>query len=42
MAYSSTKGLAQVKEVVNLKTNLIENHKLFLECEKIFNNKYLS
>ena len=39
---SSTKGLAQVKEVVNLKTNLIENHKLFLECEKIFNNKYLS
>jgi D-alanine transaminase len=39
---SSTKGLAQVKEVVNLKTNLIENHRLFLECEKIFNNKYLS
>ena len=39
---SSTKGLAQVKEVVNLKTNLIEDHKLFLECEKIFNNKYLS
>tara|TARA_B100000965_G_C19589488_1_gene757258 strand:- start:66 stop:893 length:828 start_codon:yes stop_codon:yes gene_type:complete len=39
---SSTKGLAQVVEVVNLQTNLIENHKLFLECERIFNNKYLS
>tara|TARA_Y100001936_G_scaffold238676_1_gene270771 strand:+ start:5301 stop:6128 length:828 start_codon:yes stop_codon:yes gene_type:complete len=39
---SSTKGLAQVVEVENLQTNLIENHKLFLECERIFNNKYLS
>ena len=39
---SSTKGLAQVVEVVNLQTNLIENHKLFLECERVFNNKYLS
>tara|TARA_Y100001934_G_scaffold274827_1_gene368024 strand:- start:1107 stop:1934 length:828 start_codon:yes stop_codon:yes gene_type:complete len=39
---SSTKGLAQVVEVVNLQTNLIENHKLFLECERVFNKKYLS
>ena len=39
---SSTKGLAQVVEVENLQTNLIENHKLFLECERVFNKKYLS
>ena len=39
---SSTKGLAQVTEIVNLNTNLITNHKLFLECERSFNNKYLS
>ena len=38
---SSTKGLAQVTEIVNLNTNLITNHKLFLECERSFNNKYL-
>ena len=39
---SSTKGLAQVTEIANLNTNLITNHKLFLECERSFNNKYLS
>lgn len=39
---SSTKGLAQVTEIVNLNTNLITNHKLFLECERSFNDKYLS
>ncbi len=39
---SSTKGLAQVTEIANLNTNLITNHKLFLECEISFNNKYLS
>ena len=39
---SSTKGLAQVTEIVNLNTDLITNHKLFLECERSFNNKYLS
>ena len=39
---SSTKGLAQVTEVVNLNTNLITNHNLFLECERIFNDKYLT
>ena len=39
---SSTKGLAQVTEIANLNTNLITNHKLFLECEESFNNKYLS
>ena len=39
---SSTKGLAQVTEIVNLNTNLITNHKLFLECERSFNNKYLT
>ena len=39
---SSTKGLAQVTEIVNLNTNLVINHKLFLECERSFNNKYLS
>ena len=39
---SSTKGLAQVTEIVNLNTNLVINHKLFLECERSFNDKYLS
>ena len=39
---SSTKGLAQVTEIANLNTNLITNHKLFLECERSFNNKYLT
>ena len=39
---SSTKGLAQVTEIANLNTNLTTNHKLFLECERSFNNKYLT
>ena len=33
---SSTKGLAQVTEIANLNTNLITNHKLFLEYQNLF------
>ena len=33
---SSTKGLAQVVEVSNKKTNLIHDHELFKACEEVF------
>ena len=39
---SSTKGLAQVTEIINQKTNIVIDHHLFLECEKIFKNHFLS
>ena len=39
---SSTKGLAQVTEIINQKTNIVIDHHLFLECEKIFKNNFLS
>ena len=39
---SSTKGLAQVTEIVNQRTNIVIDHHLFLECEKIFKNNFLS
>ena len=39
---SSTKGLAQVTEIINQKTNIVIDHHLFLECEKIFKDNFLS
>ena len=39
---SSTKGLAQVTEVINLETKVIEDHNLFKKCEQIFFKKFLS
>ncbi len=39
---SSTKGLAQVTEIINLETNVIEDHNLFQKCEQIFIKKFLS
>ena len=39
---SSTKGLAQVTEIINLETNVIEDHDLFQKCEQIFVKKFLS
>ena len=39
---SSTKGLAQVTEIINLETNVIEDHNLFKKCEQIFVKKFLS
>ena len=39
---SSTKGLAQVTEIVNQRTNIVIDHHLFLECEKIFKDNFLS
>ena len=39
---SSTKGLAQVTEIINQRTNIIIDHHLFLECEKIFKDNFLS
>ena len=39
---SSTKGLAQVIEITNQETNIVVDHPLFLECEKIFKNNFLS
>ena len=39
---SSTKGLAQVMDILNLETNLIEDHILFQKCEQIFVEKFLS
>ena len=39
---SSTKGLAQVTEIINLETNVIEDHDLFQKCEQIFIKKFLS
>jgi len=39
---SSTKGLAQVTEIINQRTNITIDHHLFLECEKIFKDNFLS
>ena len=39
---SSTKGLAQVTEVINLETKAVEDHHLFKKCEQIFFKKFLS
>jgi branched-subunit amino acid aminotransferase/4-amino-4-deoxychorismate lyase len=39
---SSTKGLAQVSEVIDQKINIQLDHPLFKKCEKIFINNYLS
>ena len=39
---SSTKGLAQVTEIINQRTNIVIDHHLFLECEKIFKDNFLS
>ena len=39
---SSTKGLAQVTEIINKRTNIVIDHHLFLECEKIFKDNFLS
>ena len=39
---SSTKGLAQVVEIVNQRTNLEIDHKLFKECNSIFTSNFLS
>ena len=39
---SSTKGLAQVVEIVNQRTNLEIDHKLFKECNNIFTSNFLS
>ena len=39
---SSTKGLAQVTEIINQRTNIVIDHHLFLECEEIFKNNFLS
>ena len=39
---SSTKGLAQVVEVSNKKTNLIHDHELFKTCEEVFDKNCFS
>ena len=39
---SSTKGLAQVTDVINLETKVVEDHNLFKKCEQIFFKKFLS
>ena len=39
---SSTKGLAQVTDIINLETKVIEDHNLFKKCEQIFFKKFLS
>ena len=39
---SSTKGLAQVSEILDCKTNLEMNNMLFKKCERIFKNNFLS
>ena len=39
---SSTKGLAQVTEVIDQKINIQLDHPLFKKCEKLFINNYLS
>ena len=38
---SSTKGLAQVSSVSGLQINIVEDHPLYLECNKIFKEKFL-
>ena len=39
---SSTKGLAQVVEVSNKKTNLVRDHELFKTCEEVFDKNCFS
>ena len=39
---SSTKGLAEVGEVINTKTKLIQGHELFKKCKDVFTKKYFS
>ena len=39
---SSTKGLAQISEVIDQKTNIQRDHPLFKECEKLFIDSYLT
>ena len=39
---SSTKGLAQVSEILDCKTNLEMDNVLFKKCERIFKNNFLS
>ena len=39
---SSTKGLAEVGEVINTKTKLIQGHKLFKKCKDVFTKKFFS
>ena len=39
---SSTKGLAQVSEILDYKTNLQMDNTLFKKCEEIFKNNFLS
>tara|TARA_B100001250_G_scaffold412982_1_gene445675 strand:- start:1957 stop:2790 length:834 start_codon:yes stop_codon:yes gene_type:complete len=38
---SSTKGLAQVSDIVDLEVDLKEDHPLYLRCNKIFKDKFL-
>ena len=38
---SSTKGLAQVSEVIDQKTNIQQEHPLFKKCEELFIKNYL-
>ena len=38
---SSTKGLAQVVDVVDLEVNIIEDHPLYMQFNKIFKEKFL-
>ena len=39
---SSTKGLAEVGEVINTKTKLIQGHELFKKCKDIFTKNFFS
>ena len=39
---SSTKGLAEVEEVINTKTKLIQGHELFKKCKDVFTKKFFS
>ena len=39
---SSTKGLAEVGEVINTKTKLIQGHELFKKCKNVFTKKFFS
>ena len=39
---SSTKGLAEVGEVINTKTKLIQGHELFKKCKDVFTKNFFS
>ena len=39
---SSTKGLAEVGEVINTKAKLIQGHELFKKCKDVFTKKFFS